>query len=84
MPHKTVTLTEADLCELVFTAAGAATGPLMRDNPEYVFPSERVAEAVTLVIEEHTPVKVADVPGYAGAARQSRMLTREQEGEEAL
>jgi hypothetical protein len=38
--------------ELVFQAAGAATGPLLQDHPDYVFPSDRVAEAVERVCAE--------------------------------
>ena len=41
------------LWSLVFTAAGAATQPLLEDNPKYVFPSERVAENVALTLTEH-------------------------------
>ena len=38
--------------ELVFQVAGAATSPLLQDNPEYVFPSERVIENVNRILEE--------------------------------
>ncbi len=34
------------LREVIFQAAGAATRPLLEDHPHYVFPSERVLEAV--------------------------------------
>lgn len=34
------------LHEVIWQAAGAATRPLLEDHPDYVFPSERVAEAV--------------------------------------
>ena len=37
------------LREIIFQAAGAATRPLLEDHPDYVFPSERVAEAVEYV-----------------------------------
>lgn len=37
--------------EMMFQAAGAATRPLLEDHPDYVFPSERVAEAVEEVCE---------------------------------
>lgn len=63
---KRVQMTEAELLGLVFEAAGAATGPLLRDHPDYTFPSEEVAEAVTRVIEEKTDIIVANVEGYAG------------------
>jgi hypothetical protein len=61
-----VALSREELCGLVFEAAGAATGPLLRDNPGYVFPADEVSELVARVIEEKTEVRVADVPGYAG------------------
>lgn len=34
------------LREIIFQAAGAATRPLLEDHPDYVFPSDRVTEAV--------------------------------------
>ncbi len=37
--------------EIIFQAAGAATAPLLEDHPKYVFPSERVKEAVENVCE---------------------------------
>jgi hypothetical protein len=37
--------------EVIFQAAGAATRPLLEDHPDYIFPSERVAEAVEYVCE---------------------------------
>lgn len=64
--RKQVTMSEEDLLELVFTAAGAATQPLLRDNPGYVFPAEDVRDAVAMVIEEKTDITVSEVPGYAG------------------
>jgi hypothetical protein len=39
------------LREIIFQAAGAATRPLLEDHPDYIFPSERVAEAVEHVCE---------------------------------
>jgi hypothetical protein len=42
---------------LMYTAAGAATRPLLEDHPDYVFPSTRVAEAVQYVIDTETGVK---------------------------
>lgn len=62
-----VTMSEEELLELVFTAAGAATAPLMADHPGYVFPSEQVSGAVVRVIEEKTDITVSDVEGYRGA-----------------
>lgn len=64
--RESVTLSAEDLCGLVFEAAGAATGPLLRDNPGYVFPADEVSELVARVIEEKTTIRVADVPGYKG------------------
>lgn len=37
--------------EMMFQAAGAATMPLLQDHPGYIFPSERVKEAVESVCE---------------------------------
>lgn len=37
--------------EMMFQAAGAATKPLLEDHPYYIFPSERVREAVEHVCE---------------------------------
>lgn len=61
-----ITMTREELLGLVYEAAGAATGPLMRDHPDYVFPAEEVSEAVARVIEEKTDIKVSEVQGYAG------------------
>lgn len=40
------------LREIIYQAAGAATRPLLEDHPDYVFPSDRVAEAVGYVCSE--------------------------------
>lgn len=40
------------LHEIIYMAAGAATRPLLEDNPDYVFPSERVAKAVEECLEQ--------------------------------
>lgn len=40
------------LREIVYQAAGAATRPLLEDHPNYVFPSERVSEAVGYVCQQ--------------------------------
>lgn len=61
-----VTMTTEELCGLVFEAAGAATGPLLEDHPDYVFPSERVSERVALVLLEHG-IDVRQVVGYQNA-----------------
>jgi hypothetical protein len=34
------------LREIIYQAAGAATQPLMQDHPHYVFPAERVHDAI--------------------------------------
>lgn len=39
------------LREIIFQAAGAATRPLLEDHPTYIFPSERVSEAVEHICE---------------------------------
>ena len=49
---RVVELSHYKLWGLVFQAAGAATQPLLEDHPDYVFPSERVAENVAHVLEE--------------------------------
>jgi hypothetical protein len=68
MTNHQITMTHQELLGLVFEAAGAATGPLLRDHPDYVFPSEEVAEAVAQVIEEKTGIVASEVPGYAGVS----------------
>lgn len=40
------------LSEVVYQAVGAATRPMLEDNPEYVFPAERVRDAVAALLEE--------------------------------
>jgi hypothetical protein len=42
-----------ELMSLVWTCAGAATAPLLQENPDYVFPSEKVNAAVTSLWMEH-------------------------------
>lgn len=49
------------LREMMYMAAGAATAPLMMDHPDYVFPSERVQEAIELVC---TDFGIPKVEGY--------------------
>jgi hypothetical protein len=41
----------SSLREIVYQCAGAATGVMMQDNPDYVFPSERVTESVELCLK---------------------------------
>ena len=57
-----VHLSPRDLYGLVYEAAGAATRPLLEDHPHYVFPSERVSEAVQYVIDTKTGVPAPE--GY--------------------
>jgi len=64
-----VSMEARDLAELVFTCAGAATAPLLRDHPGYTFPSEQVGHAVAAVFQEMTDLDVAQIPGYAGIER---------------
>lgn len=45
------------LHEIIFQAAGAATLPLLEDHPGYIFPSERVKEAVEEVCSQFGIVK---------------------------
>lgn len=52
-----------ELAGLAFQCAGAATAPLMRDHPDYIFPSERVAAKVADVLRRHG-IEVNDLPGY--------------------
>lgn len=47
-----VVLTKEKLHELVFQVGGAATRPLLEDHPNYVFPAERVKEAIEQVCSE--------------------------------
>jgi hypothetical protein len=51
--HARVDLDVEGLWGLTFEAAGAATAPLMRDHPDYVFPSEEVSEGVRNVLHRH-------------------------------
>ena len=41
-----------DLRDLIYQACGAATAPLLQDNPDYAFPAERVAEAISDCLKE--------------------------------
>jgi hypothetical protein len=51
--HARVDLDAPGLWGLVHEAAGAATAPLMRDHPHYVFPDQEVSEAVRNVLRDH-------------------------------
>lgn len=41
-----------EVAKIAHVAAGAATAPLMRDHPDYVFPSQDVAAGVAAVLAE--------------------------------
>lgn len=49
-----------EVVTIVYTAAGAATAPLLHDHPGYVFPSERVTEHVNAVLAERGIVPRGD------------------------
>lgn len=49
--------------EVIYEVAGAATSVCMRDNPDYVFPSERITEAIRIVLKDHgIPVEEKEQP----------------------
>lgn len=48
-------LSDQQINELAFQSGGAATGPLLQDHPDYVFPSDRASEAVSAVIADLKP-----------------------------
>lgn len=52
---------------LVYQAAGAATAPLMRDHPGYVFPSSEVGAAVGAVLAEFGIPEIVGYPRDGGA-----------------
>jgi hypothetical protein len=41
------------LHEIIYQAAGAATGPFMEANPQMVFPDRHVIERIEFVLREH-------------------------------
>lgn len=45
-------LSAAELETLLLESAGAATRPLLEDNPDYVFPADRVRDAVKVFIRQ--------------------------------
>lgn len=47
-----VTMDLHRLTTFAYTVAGAATGPLLVDNPNYIFPSERVSKRVKEVMAD--------------------------------
>lgn len=49
------------LRELIYQAAGAATGELLIDHPDYVFPSDHVQDAVEKVC---TDFGIPKIKGY--------------------
>lgn len=42
---------------LVFLSAGAATQPLLAENPTYVFPAQKVTEAVEFILAGYGAAK---------------------------
>ena len=44
-------LSTEDLRELVYQCCGAATAPMMEDNPDYTFPAEKVSAAIRDCLE---------------------------------
>ena len=63
-----ITLTQEQVAEVAFMAAGAASVPFMEDYPDYVMPTERICEGVDRVLLDHG-VDVANLHGYSGARR---------------
>lgn len=61
-------LTNKQVAQIAFEAAGAATAPLLQDHPHYVFPSERVSAGVDRVLLEHG-IDVTHLEGYGSAAK---------------
>lgn len=51
-PDEVLILTHERIRSLVFQAGGAATRPLLQDHPGYIFPSERVKEAIEFVLDD--------------------------------
>lgn len=49
-----------------YELAGVATGPLLRDNPGYVFPADVVSSGVAEYIKEKTDINVTTIEGYKG------------------
>lgn len=44
------TFTKDELEQLAYEIGGAATRPLLEDNPNYTFPAEKVGEAVSQLL----------------------------------
>jgi hypothetical protein len=57
-------LSAEQLAEFAFFTTGAATGPLLRDNPGYVFPSEEVSQLVRECLQSRFGFDVAELEGY--------------------
>lgn len=51
-PEATFTFSGEELATLLYGVGGAATRPLLEDLPGYVFPAERVAEAIEELVAE--------------------------------
>jgi hypothetical protein len=55
-----------ELADFAYFVAGVATGPLMADNPGYVFPAEKVTALVRDAVESRFGFDVSELPGYTG------------------
>jgi hypothetical protein len=55
-----------ELADFAYFVAGVATGPLMADNPGYVFPAEQVSALVRDAVESRFGFDVSKLPGYTG------------------
>lgn len=71
-------LTNKQVAQIAFEAAGAASAPFMQDHPHYVFPSERVSAGVDQVLLEHG-IDVALLEGYGSVIK-----ARERRAERAM
>jgi hypothetical protein len=56
------------LRQLIFLVGGAATRPLLEDNPDYEFPSQRVQESIEQLLEIEYPELGEPAPDVASDA----------------
>lgn len=69
---------DEEMRELIYLCAGAATQPLMADNPTYVFPAERVGEAVAECLRSQGYGHLAYLPNrHSWPIRLRQMLLRD-------
>jgi hypothetical protein len=66
--------TNAWVTELAYQAAGAATRPLLEDHGDYVFPAERVQEAVAHLLETYF-----GIPRACGGCQEEQLEQGRQE-----